>query len=171
MELVKKFFKEWGIPIVSAVILASFINMFAFFNISVPTESMYPTIKPGDKIFCTVIHSKKSIERGDIVVFKSKELQEKLVKRVIGLPGEHIEFKNDGSVLVNGKKLEEPYVQNNSDKEAVFDVPEDSYVFIGDNRNNSLDARFWVEPYIKYDDIKGKARFTILPFSRFGKLE
>ncbi|HCQ89475.1 MAG TPA: signal peptidase I, partial [Clostridium sp.] len=59
----------------------------------------------------------------------------------------------------------------NSDKEATFHVPENSYVFIGDNRANSLDARDWENPYISYDDIKGKARFIIKPFSRFGKLK
>ena len=67
--------------------------------------------------------------------------------------------------------MDEPYVVYNSNKEAILHVPEDSYVFMGDNRANSFDARYWENPYISYDDIMGKARFIIKPFSRFGKLK
>ncbi|NEU03677.1 signal peptidase I [Clostridium senegalense] len=170
MELLEKFFKEWGIPILCAVFLAFLVNRFIFFNVNVPTESMYPTIKPRDKIFVTRIHSQESLQRGDIIVFKSEELEEDLIKRLIGLPGDHIEIKADGTMYINGKIVKEDYVVYNSNKEAIFDVPEDCYVFCGDNRNNSLDARYWDNPYINYKDIKGKARFIISPFSRWGKL-
>ena len=167
----KKFFKEWGSIIVIAAILAIIINKFVFFNINVPTGSMLPTIQLKDRIFCTVVHSQKSIKRGDILVFKSEELEEKLVKRVIGLPGDHIEFMSDGTVYVNNEKLDEPYVVNNSDKTGIFDVPENCYFFAGDNRATSLDARVWQNPYIDYKYIKGKAQFVILPFNRIGKLK
>lgn len=171
LDLLEKFFKEWGIPILCAVFLAFLVRKFIFFNVKVPTESMYPTIKPGDKIFVTITHSQESLERGDIVVFKSEEIHEDLIKRLVGLPGDHVEFKADGSVYVNGELLEEDYVKNNNNKEGIFDVPEDSYLFCGDNRANSLDARYWNEPYINYKDIKGEARFIISPFSRWGKLQ
>jgi len=171
LNLFKKFVKEWGIPILCAVGLALLVNKFIFFNVSVPTESMYPTIQPGDKIFVTRNYSEKSLKRGDILVFHSKELGEDLIKRLIGLPGETINVKSDGTVYINGEKLDEPYVIYNSDKEVTLQVPENSYVFIGDNRANSFDARYWENPYISYDDIMGKARFIIKPFSRFGKLQ
>ncbi|WP_454053207.1 signal peptidase I [Clostridium sp. Marseille-Q7071] len=171
MNLFKKFVKEWGIPILCAIGLALLVNKFIFFNIRVPSESMYPTIQPGDRIFVTRNYSEKSLERGDILVFHSKELKEDLIKRLIGLPGDTIDIKSDGTVYINGEKLDEPYVAYNSDKEATFHVPEKSYVFMGDNRSNSFDARFWENPYISYDDIMGKARFIIKPFSRFGKLK
>lgn len=60
---------------------------------------------------------------------------------------------------------------NNSSYEGVFDVPEKCFLFIGDNRASSLDARSWQNPYINYKHIEGKARFVIMPFSRWGKLQ
>ncbi|WP_010294449.1 signal peptidase I [Clostridium senegalense] len=132
---------------------------------------MLPTIQLDDTIFCTKIYGEKSIKRGEIIVFESKELKDDLVKRVIGLPNDHVEFKNDGTVYINNKKLEEPYVVNNSDKTGIFDVPEHCYLFAGDNRATSLDARSWDNPYINYKDIKGRAKFVIMPFSRWGKLD
>ncbi|WP_010294448.1 signal peptidase I [Clostridium senegalense] len=167
----KKVIKEWLGIILIALIIAEVTNKLIFFNIKVPTGSMLPTIQLDDVIFCTRIYGEKSIKRGEIIVFKSKERDEDLVKRVVGLPNDHVEFKNDGTVYINNKKLEEPYVVNNSDKTGIFDVPEHCYLFAGDNRATSLDARSWDNPYINYKDIQGKARFVIRPFSRWGKLK
>ncbi|WP_291582287.1 signal peptidase I [Clostridium sp. UBA6640] len=171
MDLFKKFVKEWGIPILCAVGLALLVNKFIFFNVRIPTESMHPTIQVGDKIFVTRNYSEKSLKRGEVLVFHSKELKKDLIKRLIGLPGDTIDVKSDGTVYINGEKLDEPYVVYNDNKEATLHVPENSYVFMGDNRANSFDARYWENPYIPYDDIRGKARFIIKPFSRFGKLK
>ncbi|GAA0114963.1 signal peptidase I [Clostridium senegalense] len=167
----KKFIKDWLWIIIVALIIAGVTNKFIFFNIKVTTGSMLPTIQLDDTIFCTKIYGEKSIKRGEIIVFESKELKDDLVKRVIGLPNDHVEFKNDGTVYINNKKLEEPYVVNNSDKTGIFDVPEHCYLFAGDNRATSLDARSWDNPYINYKDIKGRAKFVIMPFSRWGKLD
>lgn len=170
-NILKKFFKEWGIPLLGAALLALVIYKFIFFNVKVPSESMYPTIQVGDKIFVTRIYGEDSLKRGDIVVFDSDELGKRLIKRLIGLPGDKLEFKEDGTLYINGEKVDEPYVKNNDNKVGVFNVPEHCYFFAGDNRSNSLDARSWQNPYISYDDIQGKARFIIQPFSRFGKLQ
>lgn len=166
-----KFIKEWALPVFIAVGLAFLINKYIFFNVGVPTRSMYPTITPGDKIFVLRTYSQSSIERGDILVFDSKELGKRLIKRVIGLPGETVEINGDGSVYIDGEYLEEDYVSSFSDITGTFKIPEDSYLFLGDNRGDSVDARSWNDPYINFNDIQGEAKFIIYPFNRFGKFK
>ena len=172
MDIVKKIFKDWILPIVAAIIIAFIINKVIFFNVSVPTGSMLPTINLDDKILVTRVHNKNNLKHGEIIVFHSDELEEDLIKRLIGLPNDEVEIKEDGSVYINKEKINESYVVNPGGKAGVkFKVPEDSYFFMGDNRINSLDARYWVNPFIAKEDIMGKARIVISPFSRFGKLK
>ncbi len=166
-----KFLKEWIIPALIAIILGFLINKFIFFNVNVPTKSMYPTITPGDRIFSLRTYKQSSIKRGDILVFHSDELNKDLIKRVVGLPGENVEIQSDGSVYINGELLEENYVSSFSDTTGSFNVPEGCYLFLGDNRGNSIDARLWENPYISFEDIQGEGKFIIFPFDRFGKLK
>ena len=165
----KKVLGDWVMPIVLAIILAILINRFLFYKIKVPTESMYPTIKVGDKIIVTKVYDRTKLERSDIVVFYSNELKDTLIKRLIGLPGDEIEIKENGQVFINGNKSEESYVVYNEDLGKKFKVPQDKYLFFGDNRARSWDARKWEQPYIDSKDIKGKAQFIISPFKRFGR--
>ncbi|MBZ9689124.1 signal peptidase I [Clostridium estertheticum] len=172
MNILKKVFKDWILPILAAIIIAFIINKVIFFNVSVPTGSMLPTINLDDKILVTRVHNKNNLKRGDIIVFHSDELNEDLIKRLIGLPNDEVEIKEDGSLYINKEKVNESYVKNPGGKAGVkFKVPEDSYFFMGDNRINSLDARYWAQPFIPKKDIMGKARIIISPFSRFGKLK
>ena len=167
----KKIFKDWILPIIAAIIIAFFINKLVFFNVTVPTGSMLPTINLEDKILVTRVHKVNNLKTGDVVVFHSDELQEDLIKRLIGLPNDEVEIKEDGTVYVNGNNLNESYVVHPGGRAGTFKVPEGSYFFMGDNRANSLDARYWQNPYISKKDIMGKARIIISPFSRFGKLK
>ena len=172
MDIMKKVFKDWILPILAAIIIAFIINKVIFFNVSVPTGSMLPTINLDDKILVTRVHNKNNLKHGDIVVFHSDELNEDLIKRLIGLPNDEVEIRDDGSVFINKEKVDESYVKNPGGKSGLkFKVPEDSYFFMGDNRINSLDARYWASPFIPKKDIMGKARIIISPFSRFGKLK
>lgn len=155
--------------ILAAIILATLIYKFVFFNIKVPSESMYPTIKIGDKITVTRIYNKDKLKKGDLIVFDSDELKIPLIKRLIGLPGDEVIIKNKGQVFINGSKIEEPYVVYMEDLDKKFKIPENKYLFLGDNRANSFDARRWKNPYIDGKYIKGKAQFIIYPFKRFGK--
>lgn len=170
-ERIVYYAKEWVLPIVVAFIIATLINKFCFFNIKVPTESMYPTIVPGDRILVTRIYNKNNLKRGDIIVFHSDELKEDLIKRLIGLPGDKVKVKRDGSLYINGEKKEENYIVNQGEIEKEFVVPEDNFLFMGDNRANSLDSRYWKTPYISKNKIMGKAQFVITPFKRTGKLK
>ena len=164
------FINDWVIPILGALLIAFLINKFVFFNVYVPTGSMIPTINENDKILVTRIYNTDNIKRGDIIVFYSEELGETLIKRAIGLPGDHIDIKN-GVVSVNGESLKEDYVKNNDDFEGSFDVPEGKFFFLGDNRANSNDARLWENHYIDSSEIKGKAQFRFYPFNDMGTLK
>ena len=168
-KLIKKIFMDWIMPIIIAIVVAILINKFLFFQVSVPSESMYPTIKIGDRITTTRVYDKSKLERGDIVVFYSHEMGETLIKRLIGLPGDDIKIDELGQIFINGELLDEPYVVNKSNIQGEFKVPENKYFFLGDNRAGSKDSRYWEEPYIEAREIKGKAQFIIYPFSRFGK--
>lgn len=171
MDFAKRIFQDWILPIVAAIIIAFIINKVVFFNVTVPTGSMLPTIQLNDKILVTRVHNKNNLNHGDIVVFHSDELDEDLIKRLIGLPNDVVDIKEDGSVYINGDKTVESYIVYPGGKTGKFTVPEDSYFFMGDNRINSLDARYWDKPFIPKKDIMGKARIIISPFSRFGKLK
>jgi signal peptidase I len=149
----KKLVSNWVIPIVAAIIIAALIRQFIFFQVTVPTTSMYPTIKTNDKITVTRVYKKENLKRGDIIVFKSDELKETLIKRLIGLPGDEVVVKNKGQVFINGIKTEEPYVVYSDDLDKKFKIPKNKYLFFGDNRANSKDARRWENPYIDSKDI------------------
>lgn len=169
MKSLKYLIKEWLLPILVAIILAMLIKEFLFYQVKVPSASMYPTIKIGDRIIVTKVYNKKKLKSGDIIVFKSDELNEILIKRLIGLPGDEVVVKDKGRVFINGSEIAQPYVVNKDDLDIKFKVPENKYLFFGDNRADSFDARRWVNPYIDGKDIKGKAQFIIYPFKRFGK--
>lgn len=164
------FFYEWGIPIIVAVVLALLINKFIIFKVYIPSESMVPTLNIDDRLFVTRVYNEEKFERGDILVFDSDELNEKLIKRLIGLPGDKIVIEN-GEVSVNGEKLVEDYIGNEDRFNGEYEVPEGKYFFLGDNRLWSKDSRYWIDPYIDGEDIKGKAQVKVYPFNDMGKIK
>ena len=89
------------------------------------------------------------------------------IKRVIGLPGEEIEYNGD-KLYVNGKEVNDTYGQNVTENFKVS-VPKNKYFVLGDNRQNSMDSRFF-GPF-KKEKILGKTKFVIFPFDRFGEKE
>jgi signal peptidase I len=166
MNSMKKLMKNWIPFIITVVLLAVVINKFLFFEIFVPSASMYPTIKPNDRILTTRIYINKNIHHGDILVFYSDEFHETMVKRVIGLPEDSVDIKENGTVLINGQKLNEPYVKYPDHRTGKFKVPKGEYLFMGDFREHSLDSRSWKDIYISEKNIKGKAVFILFPFNR-----
>ena len=128
---------------------------------------MVPTINIENRLLISRIHNLTNLKRGDIIVFYSEELNERLVKRLIGLPGDKIQIKN-GVISVNGEQLDEDYVKNKDTYNGNFEVPEGKYFFLGDNRPISKDARRWINPYIDGSAIEGKAQFIFYPFQNFG---
>lgn len=172
---------SWIKMIVSAAVIAFIIVEFIIINATVPTGSMESTILPGDRILgsrLTYLFSEP--ERGDIVVFKYQfEEDTDYVKRIIGLPGETVSIKNGNITIYKGdevieESLEEDYLKEEWTWKAgdyTFTVPEGRYLVLGDNRNNSKDARWWYdelylndtctenEIYVGEDQILGKVYF------------
>jgi signal peptidase I len=107
-----------------------------------------------------------ALERGDIVTFQSEELGKLLVKRVVGLPGDRISFR-DGKVYINGTELDEPYLPRqgitNVRGSASFTVPEECYFMLGDNRGGSDDSRFWDDPYVPDEMVQAKVLVIVSP--------
>lgn len=165
-----KFIKEWIIPIISAIAIAFLINKFLFFNMEVMSGSMIPTLNISDRYIVTKVYNKENLKEGDIIVFYSHEYNERLVKRLIGLPGDKIEIK-DGAVFRNGEKLNQDYVKNKDTYNGTYEVPQGQYFFLGDNRPNSADSRYWKNSYVDASDIEGKVQFRFYPFKDFGTVK
>ena len=125
--------------------------------------SMEPTLSNGDIVLLT---KTTRFDRGDLCGFTWNN--KLLIKRVIGLPGDYIEIDTDGTVYVNGDKLDEPYVKNKSlgecDLEFPFQVPVDQYFVIGDMRESSIDSRNSLIGCVARDQIVGKVFFRVWPF-------
>lgn len=168
----KKFFKEWILPIGFVFIVALLIQKFLFFHVVVPTGSMEPTIGIGDRMLVLHVYDKEKLNRGDVVVFKVHlpGRDELYVKRLIGKPGDHIDIV-DGEVSVNGKVIDEPYVINEDNFNGSYDVPLGKYFFLGDNRPNSGDSRFPQLGFVDEADIEAKAGLRFWPLDRMGFLD
>lgn len=150
---------SWIAVFAVAILLAIFINRVIIFRVKVPSGSMENTIMTGDSVITfRLSYLFSNPKRGDIVVFPNPDDEEvDYIKRIVGLPGENIEGK-DGLVYIDGKALDEEYVKEkiNSDF-GPYEIPEDSYFMMGDNRNRSLDSRGWNNKYLKKEKIRGKA--------------
>lgn len=139
----------------------------------VPTESMAATLKPGDHLISTRFDvGEDEIQRYDVLIFTPPDNPEMTyLKRVIGLPGETIEVKN-GKVYADGMELDNSFTKGpqNRSGDGTYVVPKGCYFFLGDNRNNSNDSRFWKEKYVPAANIQAKARFVFFPFKDAGWL-
>ena len=169
----KRLWKEWILPFGLEILALLLIVKFIFFIAIVPSGSMEPTIQERSALFTLRVHDLEKLERGDVIVFEAEtpELEgTTLIKRLIGLPGDHVEIDENGVMTINGEVQSEDYVVYQYAIPSVFDVPEGHYLFMGDNRANSLDSRYWSDPYVSAESIQGRAVFTLFPFSHFGKL-
>lgn len=165
----KRILKENYIYII-IIVLVILLKLFVITPVRVNGTSMTPTLEEGDIMLLNKL-GRNNIKRFDIVVIDNKD--EDLIKRVIGLPGEKIEYK-DNKLYVNGKKVNEKFTKkkyellNNYSIDSLehSTIPKDYYFVLGDNRPNSLDSE--EIGFIHKDNIRGKANFVIFPFSRFG---
>ena len=162
---------EWVRIIVMASAIAFFINTCIIANSRVPTGSMETTLMPGDRIFGSRLAYKlgEDPKRGDVVIFDHRTgpgpEETRLVKRIIGLPGETVDIRNN-QIYINGSEtpLHEPYLPEKMDTEDYhFEVPEGCYFMLGDNRNNSADARYWPDPYVPENKILAKVFIRYYP--------
>lgn len=166
------FLREYIEALLIAGIFLGFSNTFIIKTFYIPSESMVETLLVGDHLFVnrlvfgqsgtldTVMPS-RDVRRGDVVIFRSPESpQTDLVKRCVGLPGDRIEIV-DKELLVNGELFEDTAYAHHRDPRVFpnkrflsrqtrlrdnfgpFDVPEGHYFFLGDNRDESYDSRYW----------------------------
>ena len=168
MGKLKKIFKEYGIYAL-IIIVVILIKTYVISPIVVSGDSMDSTLKDGDIMLLNKLNYDESkIERFDIVVVKYNNKH--IIKRVIGLPGDEIEYI-DNMLYINGKVYTEKFLDEDTKTEdfKVNSIPEGKYFVLGDNREVSLDSR--KIGLIKEEDIEGHAIYTIFPFNRFGKKE
>jgi signal peptidase I len=166
---------EWAVLIGAALLIAIVIKTFLFQAFWIPSESMVPTLRQDDRVLVNKLSYRlHDVNRGDIVVFEAPEGANSdikdLVKRVVGLPGDTISFRN-GHVRVNGRRLDEPYLPEGTVTEpkngvTSIDVPAGSIFVMGDNRGASKDSREFGP--IDEDDIVGRVFVRIWPPSRIG---
>jgi signal peptidase I len=165
---------EWTAIIIVAVLVSFLLRTFAFQTFYIPSGSMEPTLQIGDRIIVNKLSvTFGTINIGDIVVFKAPpaencgEVVTDLVKRVIGLPGDHLTSKGN-KIYVNGVWLHENWPHTEPLGQAIGNVtvPKNSYFMMGDNHSNSCDSRMWGT--VPRSDIIGKAFVRIWPLSRIG---
>lgn len=165
-----KYIKEI-IPYVIIIIVVVLIRTFIITPVRVDGDSMHPTLLDGEILLLKKYD--KKFERFDIVVFEYDS--SKLVKRIIGLPGDKVEYKNN-TLYINNEIIEEVFLDEDV-KTSNFSltqleleqIPEDHYFVIGDNRNNSTDSRI-IGPVHK-KNILGTSDFALFPFKKFGKVD
>lgn len=168
--------KNWGEPILIALVLALVIRTFLVQAFKIPTGSMKPTFMENDRILVDKLSYRfKEPHRGDIIVFKYPvDTKKDFVKRLIAFGGETVEIKN-GSVFVNGKRVEEPntivknYYYNRNDwpygrEGQKFTVPQAHLFALGDNSAQSSDSRNW--GFVPRNYLKGRAIVIYWPPSR-----
>lgn len=147
---------KYVLSILVPVLFVFILYMTCFGIMRVESGSMEPTLKSGETILVNKLAYKtKAPKRGDIIIFY--ENGDAVTKRVIGMPGEKISFI-DGRVFVDGKLLEESYldetVMTYSSEE--FEVPQEYYFVLGDNREDSYDSRYMKSTYLSKSSIVGR---------------
>lgn len=158
---------DWVVALVIAFALALFITKVLIVNAQIPSESMEDTIMVGDRVVgWRLSYLFSDPQRGDIVIFRYPDDESQLfVKRVIGMPGELLEIK-DGRIYING--VEHPEVNSHVKGSPVYadgswQIPEDGYFVMGDNRANSWDSRYWKNTFVLRSQMIGRAAVRIFP--------
>jgi signal peptidase I len=160
---------SWIKSFIFAIILSFICQKFLFTPVTVQGESMMPTFENNNKV---VVSKISEIERFDMIVFHSPISEDNHIKRVIGLPGDKVEVKDD-VLYINGVKREEPYLKSNKEQyqmtltqDFATEVPDHSLFVMGDNRLKSGDSRYY--GFISYDAVIGEVKFRYYPFREIG---
>lgn len=143
------------------------------------SDSMAPTLQTNDRVVIQKFSKASTPQRGDVVLFhppdRAREIYAGLdpkvpfMFRVVGLPGETIAIKQ-GKVYINNQPLTEPYITQPATEDLPStQVPANSFIVLGDNRNNAFDSRYWGA--VPRDRILGKAVSRFYPFDRMGEIK
>ncbi|MBL7572844.1 signal peptidase I [Staphylococcus saccharolyticus] len=179
----KKEIMEWIVAIAVALALIFAVKTFVGKPYTIKGDSMDPTLKDSERVMVNIIGYKiGGVKKGNVIVFHANNTDD-YVKRVIGIPGDSVEYKND-TLYVNGKKQQEPYLNYNEKRKQTENItgtfktkdlpnanpksnviPKGKYLVLGDNREVSKDSRSF--GLIDKDQIVGKVSFRFWPFNEF----
>lgn len=180
---IKKTIKKEENPIVEIVktvvmagILSFGIRTFVAEARYIPSSSMEPTLQINDRLIIEKMTFRfRPPQRGEIIVFNATEalqaegFNDAFIKRIIGLPGDEVIVRN-GEVKVNGLVLREAYIQEAPEYDfGPVTVPDNNYLVLGDNRNNSYDSHRW--GFVPDEKIIGRATVRFWPFDRIGSID
>lgn len=186
-----KFIKKWfeseeGQEDIKIYLISLFVALLVrFFVVEprfIPSLSMYPTFEVGDQLAVEkVTKLTKPLYRNEVVVFNPPQTfrdivegqygdkaraKEALIKRIVAVEGDRVEVRN-GKLLINGEKVDEPFIAEDAEYEfGPVVVPEDCVLVLGDNRNHSLDGHIW--GFLPKQNIIGRAVFVYWPPWRLG---
>lgn len=168
------FIKEW-VPYIAIIIIVILIRTYIVTPVIVRGDSMYNTLEDGEVLFLSKITYRVSdIKRFDIIVVKDLD-EDLIIKRVIGLPGDSIEYK-EGVLYINDKTIEEDYsdyIMEDFNTDTICEItnlecngiiPDNMYLVLGDNRQISADSR--VKGLINEEQILGKTILRIWPLNK-----
>jgi signal peptidase I len=172
----RRAFIDWVVVVVAAVLISLLVRTFVFQTYFVPSGSMIPTLQKGDRIIVDKLSVDfGTIHTGDIVVFKAPKAVVKdcgddvadLVKRVIGVPGDHLTSKGN-TIYINGVALKENWSHTEPFGPPISPITlkAGQYFMIGDNHLTSCDSRYWGT--VPRSSIIGKVFLVVWPFSRIG---
>ncbi|MDU1320803.1 MAG: signal peptidase I [Clostridium botulinum] len=197
---VVKEIKSWIFSILGAILIAGLVNSKVFAKVRVQQNSMENTLLTNEQLVVDKLsYNFAEPKKGDIIIFhenkergtiaedtlemvdniisifnnnnNSIEKDDRLIKRVVGVPGDEIDIK-DGHLYLNGKKLEESYVKGETierEFKLPIQVPENKLFVLGDNRMISKDSRMF--GLIDYKQVEGKAIYRVYPFNHVGKVK
>jgi len=168
----KNKFRSFLIEIIQTLFLALifyFIIDSFFPRVRVENISMKPTLEPGELLLVNKLaYRLGEPQTGDVIVFHYPgNPAEDYIKRLIGLPGDEIKVEG-GLVYVNGQPLQEPYISAPPSYRGVWEVPENSFFVLGDNRNQSSDSHSW--GFVPKENIVGKALIVYWPIDQIKTL-
>ena len=174
---------EWIVALAKGIIIAIILTVFIGTSYTVSGESMHPTFEDKDKVIVSKISKTLNhIDSGDVIIFHANSKSD-YIKRLIGKPGDTVKYKKD-QLYINDKKVKEPYLSENkkykNGKYLTEDfnsktlngangkakIPEDKYLVLGDNRQNSNDSRYKDVGLIDKKQIVGKVMFRYWPFDK-----
>jgi len=178
---------EWIVIVVVALVAALLIKTFAVQAFYIPSPSMYPTLKPGDRVLVNKLsYDFHSVHIGDIIVFRRPPKDDSpgindLIKRVVATGGETIDVTNC-NIYINGKLELQPWLPEGYQSPSSpycttwpsgtysdpFTVPKGDFFVMGDNRKDSYDSRYWGP--LPGDYVVGRAFVRMWPIDRIGLL-
>lgn len=166
----KKVLKSTVASLIVVAAIAVLIATLALPVLQIKGSSMEPTLNDEEIV---ILLKTSNLKRGQLCCFSYQN--KFLIKRVIGLPGDSISIKEDGTVYINGSVLDEPYVIDKALGECDINFPvnvTDNYYFIlGDHRSTSIDSRNSVVGLVSKEQVVGKIFFRIWPFDSIGEVE